>query len=80
LAISSWRGEGEVSILFILIAITPKTHLPILGDCCPSEDIFSQAAGITPILLLQVDIDKIGPGGRGKGECFVCFACITRKL
>jgi hypothetical protein len=25
-----WRGEGKVSILFILLAITPKAHLIIL--------------------------------------------------
>jgi len=30
LAISSWRGGWKVSILFILLAITPKTHLIIL--------------------------------------------------
>jgi hypothetical protein len=84
LDISSRSGEGKVSILFLLLGITPKTHLVIIegeGAAVPREISSPRAAGITPILLPQIDIDSIGPEGRGEGEFFVCYAsCLTRKL
>jgi hypothetical protein len=84
LAISIRSGEGKVSILFVLLAITPKTHLIILegrGAAVPRKTSSPRAVGITPILLPQIDIDRIGRGGRGRGESFVCFAsCLTTKL
>jgi hypothetical protein len=84
LDISIRSGEGKVSILFLLLGITPETHLIILegeGAAVPRQIFFPRAVGITPILLPQIDIDRIGRGGRGRGECFVCFASrLTTKF
>ena len=60
-----------MSILFLLLAITPETHLLIIegeGAAVPWQISFPRAAGIAPLLLPRIDIDSTGPEGQREGE------------
>jgi hypothetical protein len=58
--ISSTRDEGKVSILFALLAITPKTYLvmfDVMASAVPRLICPPRTAGDSPLFLSPVNIN-----------------------
>jgi hypothetical protein len=76
LAISSWSGEEKVSILFLFLAITPKTHLIILkvrGLLFPGRSLLPELRG-SPHSFSHGSI-SIVPGPKDKGKVSFHLFC-----